>query len=284
MKEKDRLSLLKKTSNLSAPEAEQKQANKNKQYNSSFRSRKGFGRKLLQAGILLPTKLYVVIILVASCWMIYLGSFLGAFFGIFLGVAFMHYMFTGYIDNRIYKRGKKIVPHLPPFIDGLASSLSTGFNIQEAIVQATQGVPQGLLRTELDRVSDALEKGFSVKDSMSILRDRIAGREVISIVVSLTLFANMGGHVLEPFRRLARKIREQQAVVDKASRDLVMVKQAFNLIFLLAVLIPGILLLISPGYFTEAFHDSVGRLILQFAAVLILTSLIFFKRLTNLKI
>ena len=283
MKEKDRLKLLKKTSSMTAPQ-EEVSDKKGKKYDGTLRTRKGFGRKLLQAGIYLPPKLYVLIIVVAGCWLVYLGAFLGAFFGIFLGVAFVHYMLTGYIEDRLYKRSKKIIPHLPPFIDGLASALSTGFNIQEAIVQAAHGVPPGILRGELDRVCSALEKGFSVKDSMGILRERIAGREIVSLVVSLSLFANIGGSVLEPFRRLARNIRQQQEVLNKANRDLVMIRQAFNLIFFLAILIPGILMLITPGYFKSAAQDNIGQIVLQFSAILILSTLMVFRRLTSLRI
>lgn len=283
MKERDRLKDLKKQSNMVAPEDEGK-SKKNKKSDSAVRTQKGFGRKLLQAGIKIPTKLYILTVVVAAAWLAFFGCKLGAVFGIFLGVSFLHFMLTGYIEDRIYKRGKEITPHLPPFIDGLASALSTGFNIQEAIAQASYGVPPGLLRSELDRVCAALEKGFSVKDSMGILRERIAGREVISLVVSLSLFANMGGHVLEPFRRLARKVREQQSVIEKANRDLVMVKQAFNLIFILAILIPGILLIVSPGYFKGAAQDTVGLALLQFSAILILSSLLAFKRMTSLRI
>ena len=285
MARKNQLQRLKQSSKVSEqalPEENRKQERSRIARRSARMS--PLGRRLLQAGFEISPKRYMIVCAVISAAAAYLCLLLGKLLALFVFVALYQYLLFGYLGDRAAKRKKKMLPHLPPFIDALASALGTGYNLELAIVNATLTVPKGVLRTELDRVSNALNLGFPVRDATTLLKERIAGREITSLVVSLNLFSAMGGTVLEPFRRLATKIREQQVVTERANRDLVMVKQAFYMIFCLALGVPLLLSVAQPEYLARAFHDSVGRLILQAGEIMILSSLIIFKQMTNLKI
>ncbi len=243
-----------------------------------------YAEKLLQAGIGIPPRMYVLLVVMGSLLVGYIASFLGAFLSIFIIIVMGQYLLVGYLDDRAEKRKRIVIPQLPVFIDGLASALGTGFNIEGAIIQATQSVPEGLLRTELDRVVNCLNRGFSVNDSIAVIKQRIRGKEIISLSVALNLFATMGGTLLEPFRRLAAKIREQQTVVERANRDLVQVKQAFMILGGLSVLAPVVLSLLEPDYLKESFNDTLGRLILQIAVMMQIISVMAFKYITSLRL
>lgn len=285
MREKARLELLKKAA---SSQAEDQSAKKKSAKQKKQRFKNGpkgpFARKLTQAGIPLPPQLYVPLVLCIVLGAGYIASFLGIILSSCLSLFLLHYLLISYPDDRARKRKMRVVPLLPPFIDGIASALGTGFNIEAAITQAAQAVPNGLLRKELDRVVDALHKGFTVKEAIGLLKDRVSGKEITSLVVALDLFSSMGGHVLEPFRRLAIKIREQQHVIEKASRDLVIVKQAFKILFFLSIAAPGMLVMIQPTYLSAAYADALGRIVLQLGALMILIALVIFRRITDVKI
>ncbi|MBX7143558.1 MAG: type II secretion system F family protein [Oligoflexia bacterium] len=283
MREKDRLAALRQQPpGMVAGEEGAKK--KKKDRTNELAARTHFDRRLMQAGLDIPAKVYTFIVIFAAVGIFYLGTLLGYLLAVVLSSVFVHYMFRGYLEERAEKRKRQMIPQLAPFIDAIASSLSSGFNIEAAIVASAESIPEGTLRTELDKVISALNRGFSVRESMAVLRDRIVGREIVSLSVALGLFASMGGNVLEPFRRLARKLREQQTVAERASRDLVMVKQAFYILFFLSVSAPGILMLVRPGYMSQAYNDSLGRLVLQVGAVLIVLAYLLFKKITSLKI
>lgn len=285
MRESERLGLLKQSSSAAAPEEEQsRKPLKRRRKKQRSVQRSWYERRLSQAGIEMPPRIYCAMALLMGAGGAAVAVNLGWFLALFVGIALTHFVMFGYLDDRATKRKNKIVPQLAPFIDGLASALSTGFNLEGALAQAAQGVPPGLLRDELERMVKALNTGFTVKESVTILKERISGREIIALVVALNLFASLGGTVLEPFRRLARKIREQQTVVERAGRDLVMVKQAFYLIFLLALGAPGVLMLVQPTYLSDALSDALGRFILQIGMALILTALLGFRKITNLRL
>lgn len=285
MRERERLRTLKYSNIALFDEMDEARSKRKKKGLNKRRSASSwYEKRLSQAGINIPSRLYVAVCLFFSVSSAIVALVLGVVFSLFILVALSYYLLWWYLDDRATKRQKRVIPQLAPFIDGLASALSTGFNIEGAVIQAVEGVPPGILRLELDRVVKALNTGFTVKESMGILKERIAGKEVTSLVVALNLFSSMGGTVLEPFRRLAKKIREQQAVAEKANRDLVMVKQAFLIIFLLAVLAPVVLMMMEPDYLMEAYRDTLGRLIFQIGAIMVVSAVLIFKKITNLKV
>jgi tight adherence protein B len=281
VKERDRLALLRQTTT----ETESDKTKHAREASEELAlKRTPFQKKLMRAGIKRSARTYIFIWLVIASLAAFVVSKLGMPLSVFVFGMLLYYGFSDYLEEKANKRKKKIVPQLPGFIDGLASALSTGFNIEGAIIQASHSVPPGLLRDELDKVVAALNRGFSVSEAMGILRERLTGREITSLVVALGLFSTMGGHVLEPFRRLAQKIREQHVVTEKAGRDLVMVRQAFYIIFGLSLLVPLLLIVVQPDYIGKAMNEPVGRVMFQVAAMMVCSALIGFKRITNLKI
>ncbi|MCB0309738.1 MAG: type II secretion system F family protein [Bdellovibrionales bacterium] len=286
MREKDRLSALRQTSAPALTPESGKRPKERKGGSQKLRlnSKNGYPRKLLQAGFEIEPRKYLAICGSVSLLVGYLASYLGIIIALTLTAMLYYYLAIGLLDDRAERRKRKVVPQLAPFLDSLTSGLGTGLNLEAAIVQATASMPPGILRTELDKVAAAIEIGFPVRDALNVLRDRVTGKEVTSLVVSLSLFSSMGGYVLEPFKRLARKIREQQQVAERAARDLVMVKQAFYTVFLLALSVPVFLVIAQPSYLAQAFNDGLGKILLQVGQVLILMALVLFKRMTSIKI
>lgn len=281
MREKERLQLLKAASSTDELFGTKRKTKKHR----AVLVRKGsFDERLMQAGIELPGKVFLFLAFVSAVGAFQVGMILGPVLAIYAFAVTFYYVGSAYVDERMIARRNKVVPQLPSFIDGLASALGTGFNTEGAIVQAAQGTPPGLLRTELDKVTNALNKGITITESISILKQRIEGREVISLCVALQLFSSMGGTMLEPFRRLANKIRQQQQVVEKATRDLVQVKQAFMIILFLSVGVPVVLSIIQPNFISKSLNDSLGRMIFQGAVILQLTAIIVFRKWTAIRI
>ena len=281
MNEKKRLALLKAETNEKGQDGEKR---KKARGSETLVERGSYAERLLQAGIVLPPQMYIALAVVAGCVAAFLAMSFGPILASFSALVVIHYMLSGYLAERAEKRNRKVIPQLPAFIDGLASALGTGFNIEGAVVQAAQGVPQGLFRTELDRIVGGLNRGLTVQEALAVLRQRISGREITSLAVAIGLFSSMGGTVLEPFRRLAEKIRDQQGVVEKAQRDLVQIKAGFYILLLLSVGTPVVLMLLQPKYLGRAFSDSMGRMIFQFAVIIQIAMILGFKRMMRLKI
>lgn len=285
MRERDRLAALKATSR--SPDEDEGKKNRRadkKRKTQQMTANTALARRIMQAGFNLPERVYLSIVAGITFFASCLAYQIGPILAMVVAVLIFQFLLFGFLEERAIKRKRKIAPQLAPFIDGLASELSTGFNLEAAIAQAAVTIPPGPLRIELDRVVSGLNSGLAAKEAMGILRDRVAGSEVTALVVAISLFASMGGHALEPFRRLATKIREQQNVMDRAMRDLVLVKQAFVIILVISMGVPGILAIIAPGFLGGAFKTSLGRLLVQGALLMQVAAIVFFKKVTNLRI
>ncbi len=276
VKELDRLKTMRPERNI----IEHKARSKERTNKFEFKQIKvgSLDERLFQAGIVVPKSIFLLVTTAISLFAGYIGFFLGAILGVFAFGATEFYCLTIYLDERAAKRRNKVLPHLPGFIDGLASALGTGFNLEAAVIQATESVPLGILRAELDRVVSGIKSGLPLDQAMLTLKRRVAGKEVLALGVSVVLFHDLGGRMLEPFRRLAEKVREQQTVVSKANRDLVQVRLAFNIILFLSVVAPAALMAVKPDYLYLALSDSFGRLLIQIAVIMQLVALLFFKR------
>ncbi len=243
-----------------------------------------YTEKLVQGGIDLPAQFYITLVTFFGFTIGYLAFSIGIFLAVYTFALFAYYFLVTYVDERAQKRRKKMVPQIPSFLDGLTVSLNTGYGLDAALLQGAQSVPEGLLRSELENAVSLLSTGLTVDESFRRLRQRIVGREIISIVTAIDLFASMGGRMLDPFERLSRKLREQERALARADRDLVQIKQAFIIIGALSVLAPLAVFFMQPGYIMGAMNDELGRLILQGALMVEITAIFVFKNMVNLKV
>jgi Flp pilus assembly protein TadB len=243
-----------------------------------------YPRLLVHAGISIPEKTYLTCGYALAAVLGLAAATLGWFMAIGSALAAGYYFILLFPEERVAARKRRVLRQLPPFIDSIVASLSAGANLEIAMLQASAGVPPGLLHDELSRMCTAMQSGFSLREAALLLRERVPGQEIVALVVALSLFSAVGGTALDPFQRLALKLREQHQVAERATRDLVMVKQSFYLLFVLALAVPPILMAVEPQYFTEAFAAPASRLLIQSGALGVLGCAIVFKKLTAFRL
>ena len=244
-----------------------------------------YAEKLHQAGLSIPVYVWVGGVSFVSLFFgVFLFNLVGGLVGIVLGPSFCIYFLTTYLTARAEKRRRAGVPHLPGLIDTLSASLQTGYSMDVAVEHAAASLPEGVLKTELLKSIDMNRKGMELEEALELICRRISGQEIISLVITIKLFSDMGGRGLAPFKRLGVKLREQQSVLERASRDLVGTKQAFYVIFGLSLTAPLFLMVSEPEYLKAAFEHSWIRYVMQGAIVVQMLCFVFFKRFTTLKV
>lgn len=283
MKEGERLKLLKirSTEELAT---KNKRAKENKRLKAQVR-RGTYAERLQQAGLFVPPIIWISTVGgVALLLGIGISNAIGPLVGFSVAPAFCFYFLSTYLTARAEKRRRQGVPQLPGFLDTLAASLSTGYNMEVAVEHATNSLPEGVLKTEFMRAIRMMQKGMRLEESLDYIVRRISGQEVVSIVITIKLFSDMGGRGLEPFRRLGYKMREQQSVLERAGRDLVGTKNAFYIIFGLSICAPVFLLASQPSYILKAFADPHIKYVMQGALVVQVACFMLFKKFTTLRV
>ncbi len=243
-----------------------------------------YEEKLAQAGLDMPRGIYFCFVSVISMFGGYLGSLLGGILACFCTILIAYFMLTCLPSELAEKRRRKMVPQLPSFLDAMTAALSTGFSIDAALAQGAQAVPNGFLRDELENAVHLMRSGMTIDEAFKRTRQRLTGREIISVITAIDLFASMGGRMLDPFERLGSKMRDQERALERANRDLVQIKQAFLIIGGLSVLAPLAVFLMQPSYMITGVADPLGRMILQVAIMVELTCIFVFRRMVNLKV
>ncbi|MCB0346455.1 MAG: type II secretion system F family protein [Bdellovibrionales bacterium] len=244
-----------------------------------------FAERLQQAGIQAPALVYILMVVGGAGFLtVALSKGIGGLVGLCVGPCIAFYFLSTHLTAKAEKRRATVVPHLPGFLDSLGASLGTGYNMETAVLHATNSLPDGILKTEFKKVCRLTQKGFTLDEALEFALRRISGQEIVSVVVTIRLFADMGGRGLEPFKRLGYKMREQQSVLERASRDLVGTKQAFYVIFALSVAAPVFLLVSEREYIVAAFQHPWITYLMQSSIVIQVVSFMLFRRITTLRV
>jgi len=283
MKEALRLKLIKSRAiDEISPE---KQKEKESRRQRALAARGSYAEALQQAGVKFPPLLWVAGTLgIAFFLMTGLTKTIGPVVGLPVACCFVYYFLNTHLTAKAEKRRRQVVPQLPGFIDTLAASLATGYNMEAALEHATNSLPEGMMKKEFTHIVQMVNKNIPLDEAFNFLLRRISGQEMVSLVITIRLFHGMGGRVLTPFKRLGYKMREQQTVLERASRDLVGTKQAFNIIFFLSLTAPVFLLVSEPGYIMEAFKHPIIKYVMQICMVIQVHCFITFKRFTTLRV
>ncbi len=283
MRESIRLKKLKLNS-LEDVSVKEKKVKKSKKIRTRV-PRGSYAERLQQAGIYLSPLIWCTMVISVSIFVaVTLSKSVGNVVGISAGFCLSYYMLTILLNIRSEQRRGKVVPDLPGFIDTLAASLGTGFNMETCIEHATAALPEGVLKKEFRSVVKMLNKSITLDEALDHLVRRIAGQEIISLCVTIRLFYGMGGRVVSPFKRLSGKMRQQQGVLERASRDLVGTRQGFYVILGLSIVVPAALSVTQPDYIMKAFEHEVIKYVMQGAVVAQIVCFVVFKRFTALKV
>lgn len=246
--------------------------------------RGSYSELMAQAGIKLAPPVWILFVVGSSLLgTIILYHLVGFLVALSLGPFLASYFLYTSLFAKAEKRRAQAIPHLPGFIDTLIASLRTGYNMELAVEHATSALPEGVLKNEFSEVILIVKKNMALEEALEHIVRTIAGQEILSLVITIRLFTGFGGRVLAPLQRLSVKMRTQQAVLERALRDMVSTKQAFYIILSLSVVVPMLLIASDPEYFLAAFRHPKIKYIMQAAVIVQVMCMVVFKKLTMLR-
>ena len=244
-----------------------------------------YAELLQRAGVGVSPAIWFFIILIGSIVVsIILINVVGQLTGFIVGVLSFYYFYGPFLHLRAESRRQVAVPHLPGFVDTLEASLRAGYNLDVAIVHATHALPSGVLHAEFEKVVSMIENKVSLEDALNYLTRRIAGQEIASLVISIKLFSDIGGRIIVPLQRLGKKMRQQRAVIERATRDLALPTYVFYVLLILSIIVPIVLVTNSPEYLNVALKHKTMRYIVEGAIIVQVFCFMIFRRLITLRV
>lgn len=241
-------------------------------------------RLVIQANAKQPLGFYFLLALLLTAAGFLLGQFLNR--SVILNVV-LPLLFGSlpliYLANLKSKRIAKFKKQLPDGLDLIARALKAGHAFTGGLKLAADEIEEPL-GTEFSETLDEINFGINVSDALKNLAARIDCEELRFFVVGVILQRETGGNLAELMEVLAGLIRERFKFDGKVRTLAAEGKLSAIILIALPFFIAGWILFSNPGYLNPLFTHTVGRLMLVFAAVMMITGIIVMKKMVNIRV
>jgi tight adherence protein B len=187
------------------------------------------------------------------------------------------------IMRRVEKKRRAFGDQLPDNLDVVASGLRAGHSIVGALALVVNDAPEPS-RSEFQRVVADEQLGVPLEDALGVVAQRMKSRDVEQVALVASLQRETGGNSAEVLDRVTESIRERSAL-----RRLVRTLTAQGRMsrWVVSFLPVGLLLIISvlnPAYMKPLFTHASGRIMLAFAATMIVAGSLVIKKIVDIKV
>lgn len=151
-------------------------------------------------------------------------------------------------------------------IDLLVGALRAGYGFLQAIESASREMASPM-RDELGRVMDQVNVGATPTDALQELPRRIASYDLTLLVTAVTVQRTVGGNLAEVLENIAETVRERRRIRAEV-RAITTGPRVSS--YILGLFPFGLMLFFvttNAGYRQVMLHETVGKLMLGFAAV-----------------
>jgi tight adherence protein B len=181
------------------------------------------------------------------------------------------------------KRIEKFKKQLPEGLDLIARALKAGHAFTGGLNLAADEMedPMG---AEFSETLDEINFGINVSDALKNLSERIDCEELRFFVVGVILQRETGGNLAELMEALAGLIRERFKFYGKVQTLAAEGKLSAIILIALPFCIAGWILFSSPGYLDPLFTDSIGKMMLVFAAIMMIIGIFVMKKMVDIKV
>jgi tight adherence protein B len=187
------------------------------------------------------------------------------------------------IVRKIERKRRAFGDQLPDNLDVIASGLRAGHSIVGALALVVNDAPEPS-RSEFQRVVADEQLGVPLEDALQVVAQRMKSRDVEQVALVASLQRETGGNSAEVLDRVTESIRER-AALRRLVRSLT--AQGRMSRWVVSLLPVGLLLVISalnPTYMKPLFTHTSGRVMLAFAATMIVAGSLVIKKIVDIKV
>ena len=241
-------------------------------------------RLITQSGVQFMTDRFLVIMALLSITGILFGSLvsLNLIASIALGLVFgVSPIFILVALKR--KRLDRINEQLPDLLDSLARSLQAGNSFSTSLATVSREA-QEPISSEFRQISEEINFGSSLKDSLQSLSKRISSTDINYFTLAVLTHTQTGGNLSELLLSLASLIRDRQRL-RKIGRVLSAEGRLSGWILGALPFVTGALIFaINPTFISVLWKNPSGVLLMQITAVMMVIGVIWMIRIVNFRI
>jgi len=186
-------------------------------------------------------------------------------FGFLIGVAIPVLVMRA----KVSKRQVRFVNDMPDMLTSLASALSAGAAVGQAL-ETTAEEAEGPMADELSRVLIETRLGTSIPDALEDTADRMKCPDLRMVVMAMRLQAMHGGNLSELLNTVAATLRERVQMARHVRALSAEGRLSLLVLISLPFLVLAFMAVIRPEYFMFFLTTAIGMVMLGVAAIMLL--------------
>jgi tight adherence protein B len=202
--------------------------------------------------------------------------------GLLLGLI-VPFVVWGSIRRLVERKRSAFAEQLPDNLAVLASALRAGHSFVGALSVVVEDAPEPA-RTEFRRVVADERLGMQLEDALEMVAKRMNSEDLRQVGLVAVLQRETGGSTAEVLERVVDTVRERQDLrrlvrsLTAAGRMSRWVVSGLPLVLIAAI---GLL---NPNYLKPLFQHTSGRVMVVFAALLVISGSYVIKRIVDIKV
>jgi len=189
----------------------------------------------------------------------------------------------GVIRRKVERKRTLFAEQLPDNLAVLASAIRAGHSFVGALSVVVDDAPEPA-RAEFRRVVADEQLGLPLESALEVVVERMKNDDLGQVALVAVLQRETGGSTAEVLERVVETVRERQEL-----RRLIRTLTAAGrfsrwVVSFLPVALIAIIAIIAPDYLKPLFTHTSGRVLIVFAALLVICGSLVIKRIVDIKV
>jgi tight adherence protein B len=220
--------------------------------------------------------------LIGTVLVMWLLAVFFTFAGLLLGLI-VPFTVWGIIRRKVEHKRQQFAEQLPDNLAVLASAIRAGHSFVGALSVVVDDAPEPA-RSEFRRVVADEQLGRPLEDALEVVVVRMQNRDLEQVALVAILQRETGGSTAEVLERVVETVRERMELrrlvrtLTAAGRMSRWVVSFLPLVLLLAIWV------LNPSYLHPLTSQTSGRILLVFAALLVICGSLVIKRIVDIKV
>lgn len=188
-----------------------------------------------------------------------------------------------WLGRRRAVRNAKLEKQLPDALTYIANSLKAGFGLLQSLDMASKQLEHPV-STELAQTVHETNVGSSAEEAFLALNERNESYDLDLVVTAILVQRSTGGNLAEILDTVAETMRERVRIKGEIETLTAQQKLTGLVIAGMPVGVAGLFLVVSPGYITVLFTDTIGQVMLGMAVVLETVGVLIIRRVLDIEV
>jgi tight adherence protein B len=187
------------------------------------------------------------------------------------------------LSQRMSKRQSDFLEQLPDTLQLLSGSLQAGYGFLQALdTCAKEANPP--TSSEFTRVLSEARLGMPLEEALDSMADRVGGEDFKWVVLAINIQRQVGGNLATLLTTVSNTLRERQQV----RRQIKVLSAEGRLSAVILVALPfvlvGYLSVVNPSYLSSLTEETVGKISIAIALVLIGIGIVWMRKIIKIDV